>query len=57
MDKQPSALELFRLGLDTADIARRLDVTEAQASHLVYCERCLERGLTINFERHTRRAA
>lgn len=57
MDKQPSALELFRLGLDTADIARRLDVTEAQASHLIYCERCHERGLPIRYERTSRRAA
>lgn len=54
---QPSALELFRLGLDTVEVAARLNITEAQASHMIYCERCLERGLTINFERHTRRAA
>lgn len=57
MDKLPSALELFRLGLDTVEVAARLNVTEAQASHLIYCERCLERCLAINFERHTRRAA
>lgn len=57
MDKRPSAIELFRLGLDTVEVAARLNITEAQASHLIYCERCLERGLSMNFERHTRRAA
>lgn len=57
MDKLPSALELFRLGLDTVQIAARLDVTEAEASHLVFCERCHERGLPIRYERQTRRHA
>lgn len=57
MDKLPSALELFRLGLDTAQIADRLSVTEAEASHLVFCERCHERGLPIRYEREKRVAA
>ena len=57
MDKLPSALELFRLGLDTTQIAARLGVTEAEASHLVFCERCHERGLPIRYERQTKRAA
>lgn len=57
MEKLPSALELFRLGLDTVDVARRLNITEAQASELIHCERCHARGLPIRYERHSRVAA
>lgn len=57
MDRRPSALELFRLGLDTVEVARRLAITEAEASHLIFCERCHERGLPIHYEREPRRAA
>lgn len=44
MDKLPSALELFRLGLDTVEIAKRLNVTEAVASRLVFEQRCIPNG-------------
>lgn len=37
--KQATAYELFQLGLDTARIAERLDITEAKALKLVNLER------------------
>jgi hypothetical protein len=57
VERHPSALELFRLGLDTVQIAARLAITEADASHLIYCQRCHERGLPIRYERAHRGAA
>lgn len=57
MDRFPSALELFRLELDTVEVAARLGITEADASHLIYCERSHERRLPIRYERQTRSAA
>ena len=40
-----AALQLFREGRDTADIAQRLGVPEARASQLVWLARCRARGL------------
>jgi hypothetical protein len=40
-----AALQLFREGNDTADIALALGVNEARASHLVWLARCRAKGL------------
>ena len=40
-----AALELFRAGRDTADIAVALGVSEARASQLVWLARCGARNL------------
>ena len=52
-----AALELFRSGLDTVEIAKRLGVSEAVASRMVFEQRSQERGLHVHFERHVRRSA
>lgn len=44
-----SALALFRLGLDTFDIARKLGIPEARASRLLWVARCHAKGLPADF--------
>lgn len=57
------ALDLFRIGLDTKDIARALtayfkrEITEAVASRMLHEQRCAERGLPVDYQRHVRRVA
>jgi hypothetical protein len=48
---KPSALDLFRLKLDTVEIAKRLGIHESVASRRVYMARCREKGLPIETER------
>lgn len=40
-----TALDLFRSGMDTVQIAQRLNITEAAASNLVWKLRCREHNL------------
>jgi hypothetical protein len=40
-----AALQLFREGRDTADIAQMLGIPEAHASQLVWLARCRAKGL------------
>lgn len=42
-----NALELFRSGMDTVEIAGELRVSEAVASRLVYERRCQEMSLPV----------
>lgn len=42
---RPTALDLFRIGHDTADIARILQITEAKALELVSKQRSAMLGL------------
>jgi hypothetical protein len=46
----------FRSGLDTVDIAALMNVSEAVVSRRIYEQRCHERGLTLNYERHVRQS-
>jgi hypothetical protein len=39
----------FRKGKDTLQIARLMQITEAQASHLLWLARCWERGLPATY--------
>lgn len=56
-------LELFRSGLDTNDIARRLtdeygrEIPESLVYNAIHRERSAEKGLEVRFERHRRSAA
>ena len=58
-----TALELFRSGLDTKEIAQALTahfkryISEAVASRMLHEQRCAERGLAVVYERHVRRSA
>lgn len=52
--RHPSALELFRSGLDTFDIAKRLGITEARASRLVHVQRSEALGLLAHSEPYPR---
>lgn len=38
-------LELFRSGMDTLDIAKHFKITEAEASRIVWRQRCREKNL------------
>lgn len=58
-----TALELFRTGLDTKQIASALsahfkrEISEAVASRMLHEQRCAEIGLPVTYERHVRRVA
>lgn len=45
--QKPSALDLFLLGFDTIEIAKRLGVEEHVASRRLNAERCKAKGLPI----------
>lgn len=57
-----TALELFRSGMDTKEIAHKLsvdlgrDISEALASQMVFEQRSEERSLPIRYYRHGRAA-
>ena len=44
-----NALKEFRKGNDTAEIAAKLQISEARASRLVWVARCQEKGLPATF--------
>ena len=47
--KPSQALTMFRLGLDTAQIAERLGCSEPTASRYVWVARCHEQNLPADF--------
>lgn len=50
-----NALKLFRTGLDTVQIAARMDISEAAAADLVWRERCKEKRLAAIYSPAPRR--